>query len=150
MKPWLFLMVLTPPDQDHPMHELSLCYGLLDQVQRVAEQNQATLVTRITLQVGPLSGAEPDLIASAFTVASAGTVAEGAELITERAPVIVVCNECGERGEVPTNKLLCPACGGWQTRVESGDELIMSSLELEKDDAVDETAENEDKVKPDV
>ncbi|ABK44989.1 hydrogenase nickel insertion protein HypA [Magnetococcus marinus MC-1] len=122
------------------MHELSLCYGLLDQVERVARENQANRVIRIVLQIGPLSGAEPELIRAAFSVAAAGSVAEGAELVTERAAVVVVCHSCGAQGEVPANRLLCPACGGWQTRVASGDELIMSSLELEREDTPCATA----------
>nr|CRH04978.1 hydrogenase nickel incorporation protein hypA [Candidatus Magnetococcus massalia] len=113
------------------MHELSLCYGLLDQVQQVVVERAAQRATRIELRIGPLSGAEPELLKAAFPVAAAGTVAEGAELVMERGVVEVRCGECGATGEVPSNRLLCPACESWRTQVVSGDELLLTSLELE-------------------
>lgn len=31
------------------------------------------------------------------------------------------------------NRLLCGACGDWHTRIISGDELLLESVELEMD-----------------
>ena len=43
------------------MHELSVCLALLDTVQRIAADKQASGVSRIVLSIGPLSGVEPEL-----------------------------------------------------------------------------------------
>jgi len=113
------------------MHELSVCQGLLREVERVAAENDATAVTRIVLQIGELSGVEPPLLTRAFEVARAGTRAAGAELEIRSGPVVVLCRECGGRSVVPANCLLCSYCGDWQVNVVEGEELLLLSVELD-------------------
>jgi hydrogenase nickel incorporation protein HypA/HybF len=112
------------------MHELSICQALISQVGRIAAEQGATVVDRIVLSIGPLSGVEAPLLQNAFTVARAGTVAEIAEMEIRTGPVVVECVSCGARGEVPVNRLLCPSCNGWQVRVVSGDDLLLLSIDL--------------------
>ena len=115
-----------------PVHELAVCQGLMQQVNQVAARERAAKVTLITLQVGPLSGVESQLLKEAFPIASAGSVAAGAELIIEQMPVVVECSQCGARTEAAVNKLVCGACGDWRTRLVSGEEMLLKSLELER------------------
>ncbi len=112
------------------MHELAVCQSLLEQVQRVAADHGAERVERIRVRIGPLSGVEPELLTSAYTIAAAGTIAEGAELDIEPAPVRVHCITCGAETDALPNRLLCGACGDWHTRLVSGDDLLLASLEL--------------------
>lgn len=113
------------------MHELSVCYGLLSQVERVAREHAATGVTRILLQVGPLSGVEPRLLRRAWPVAAAASVAANATLDIEAADIRVRCSRCDAESAATANRLLCNTCGDYRTRVISGDELILKTLELE-------------------
>lgn len=112
------------------MHELSVCQSMLNQVDHIAREHQADCVTKITLLIGPLSGIEPTLLQQAFPLASAGTVAEQASLIIESLPIRVTCQQCGQESEVTINKLTCQHCGDYQTRVISGDEMLLANLEL--------------------
>ena len=114
------------------MHELAICQSLMDQVEAIAEERNALTVTSIVIGIGPLSGVEVQLLRNAYPVASAGTIAEDAELIIEQLPVKVRCNHCGHEAEAPPNKLSCQQCGDWRTTLISGDELMLMSLELEK------------------
>jgi hydrogenase nickel incorporation protein HypA/HybF len=114
------------------MHELSVCEGLISQVTRIAEENGATAVERIVVHIGPLSGVEAPLLAQAYTVARAGTIAADAELVTQSMPLKVVCQSCGAESEAQVNRLVCGACGDYRTRLVSGDELILASVELIK------------------
>ena len=113
------------------MHELSVCQGLMRQVDRIAAQNNATAVERIVLKVGALSGVEPDLLKHAFTIARQGTVAENAELEMLEGPVVVRCTQCGASGEAAVNRLVCPECSDWRVDVTEGEELLLLSLEVE-------------------
>ena len=113
------------------MHELSVCQGLMRQVDRIAAQNNATAVERIVLKVGALSGVEPDLLKHAFTIARQGTVAENAELEMQEGPVVVRCTLCGAAGEAAVNRLVCPECSDWRVDVTEGEELLLLSLEIE-------------------
>lgn len=113
------------------MHELSVCQGLIRQVERIAKDNAAVTVERIVLKVGPLSGVEPELLRHAFTIAREGTVASQAELELQQGPVTVCCRICGAAGEAAVNRLVCPDCGDWQVDVTEGEELLLMSLDLE-------------------
>jgi hydrogenase nickel incorporation protein HypA/HybF len=101
-------------------------------VTTIAADSNANSVTSIVISVGPLSGVDAELLKNAFPIASAGTVAERAELIIDYLPVRIKCSQCGSESEATPNKLLCKVCGDWRTSLLSGDELILMSVELEK------------------
>lgn len=112
------------------MHELSLCDDLLGQVVAIAAKNNAKSVESITVQIGALSGVEPILLESAFTLVRAGTIADQAQLIMQTTPVTVLCQRCGTQSEVAANRLLCNACQSHETTLLSGDELMLASVAL--------------------
>ena len=113
------------------MHELALCQALMNQIESIAAERNATSVVSIVVGMGPLSGVEAQLLKHAYPVASAGTVAEGAELVIENLPVRVKCTQCGNESDVLPNKLVCKDCGDWRTTLLSGDELMLLRVELE-------------------
>ena len=114
------------------MHELAVCQGLMRQVDRIAAREGAEQVTLIRLSIGPLSGVEPQLLRDAFPIAAAGSVAAAAELQIESQAVRVRCLSCGAESEAQANRLVCGECGDYRTQLLSGDELLLTSLELER------------------
>lgn len=113
------------------MHELSVCQSLLTQVTDLARDQHANVVHKIVIRIGPLAGVEPGLLLQAFPLASAGTLAEAAELVIEELPLRVRCETCGAESAALPNRLVCGACGDWHTRLVSGDEMVLASVELE-------------------
>jgi hydrogenase nickel incorporation protein HypA/HybF len=113
------------------MHELSVCLSLLREVERIARENNAGRVTRISVTVGPLSGVEPDLLQNAYPLAVAGTLAEDAEFRIDVSEIVVKCTQCGAESPAKANRLLCGACGDYRTNLVSGDEMVLQSLELD-------------------
>ena len=112
------------------MHELAICQALLDEVQRVARAQRAERVAAVHIRCGALAGVEPELLYRAYEVARAGTLAEGAALTIEEAPVRVYCPGCGSESKATVQRLVCGACGDWRTQLISGDELVLTSVEL--------------------
>lgn len=112
------------------MHELSVCIALLDSVQRVASEHRAPGVTKIVLKIGPLSGIEPHLLRNAYPLAAAGTIAADAELVIETDAVVVRCTACGAESAASPNRLLCGECGDFRTRLISGDQMTLQTVEL--------------------
>lgn len=110
------------------MHELAICQALIGQVVDVAHEQNASQVSDIFVQVGPLSGVESPLMQNAFPIAAAGTVASEASLHLEATPIVVRCEECGAESEVRMNRLVCSECGDWRTTLVSGDELILQRV----------------------
>jgi len=125
------------------MHELSVCLSLLEQVQAIAAQHRAIAVERILLRIGPLSGVEAALLANAYPLAAAGTIAEHAVLEIEAMPVRVRCDDCGADTQAAPNRLLCEDCGSWRTRLVRGDEMLLANLELTVPEANAEGADVE-------
>ncbi|MEN8170524.1 MAG: hydrogenase maturation nickel metallochaperone HypA [Pseudomonadota bacterium] len=120
------------------MHELSICVALMEQVEAIAKAEGAEQVTEVVLQIGPLSGVEPELLQHAFPIACADTVAEDAALIIEPQPVKVRCLHCSAETETTPSRLVCSACGALETTLISGDEMILARVVLEsRDDRVE-------------
>ena len=115
------------------MHELAVCQALLAQVEDIARENDARVVSRIAVSIGPLSGVEAPLLLRAFTIARAGTIAEAATLELEAMTIRVRCKSCGCESDVSANRLTCRACGDWKTDLLSGDELVLRQVEMEND-----------------
>ena len=113
------------------MHELSVCQSIVDQVSLIAAEHQSCFVEKIYLQIGPLSGVEPDLLQSAFPIACANTAAAKAELVINTLPIRVRCKSCNAESEVSANRLVCSACGDWQTTLISGNEMLLERVELQ-------------------
>ena len=111
------------------MHELAVCQALLTELQRLS---RAFPVTRVVLRIGPLSGVEPTQLQRAFEVARAGTVAEHAQLCIETTPVRIQCLACNLPSDVAPNRLVCAHCGGYRTRLLSGDELELHSVDVDR------------------
>jgi hydrogenase nickel incorporation protein HypA/HybF len=112
------------------MHELAISQALLAEVATVASSRDAVAVTDIHVGIGPLSGVEANLLADAFPIAAAGTIADKALLHLRRTSIRVRCSECGEETEARASKLVCGACGEWRTTLVSGDELLLERVEL--------------------
>jgi hydrogenase nickel incorporation protein HypA/HybF len=112
------------------VHELSVCQALLTQVAEIAAGRGASVVERITIEVGPLSGVEPALLASAFAIVRAGGCAAEAALLIESTTVTIGCMACGAQSQTEPNRLICAVCGGFRTRVVAGDELRLRRVEL--------------------
>jgi hydrogenase nickel incorporation protein HypA/HybF len=113
------------------MHELSICQSIIAQLDRIAREHDARVVS-FTLQVGPLSGVEAELIERAYLLAAAGTPFSSARLFIDSLPVRVLCRGCREESLVAPNNLVCSHCGSWHTELVSGSELLLASVELER------------------
>lgn len=112
------------------MHELSVCLSLLAQLERIAAEQRSPGIVRVVVGIGPLSGVEPALLRNAFPLAVAGTLAEGAALDLDTVAVRIRCTVCSTTADAAPNRLLCPACGDFRTRLVSGDDLVLKRVEL--------------------
>jgi len=120
------------------MHELSLCWALIEQVEAIARSRGANVET-VHIGIGALSGVEPKLLDEAYPFACVGTTAAGSKLAIEDIPIRVRCRNCKAESRAPVNRLSCALCGTWDTEVISGDELMLLRVELSLPDAVEES-----------
>src|SRR5512132_4305087 len=101
------------------MHEYSLVSAMVDRVEKEARARSAVAVHRLGVRIGALSGVEPELFASAFTLVRQGLL-ENAALDIRRAEASWACPQCG--GAIATgSELRCRSCDV-PARLVSGDE----------------------------
>ena len=112
------------------MHELAISLALIEEAERVARAHGARRVAHLRLLIGPLSGVDGELLARSYALARAGTLTAEATLEWSAAPIAVRCEECGATSQATASRLLCRVCGGWRTRLVSGAELTLQSVEL--------------------
>lgn len=114
------------------MHELSIAVDLLDAASERVREEGGERILAVYLRVGPLSGVVAAALQSAFEIASAGTLADGAELNVEEVPVILYCATCdGEKRADDVYAFTCPDCGTPTGDVRAGRELEVRALKIE-------------------
>jgi hydrogenase nickel incorporation protein HypA/HybF len=113
------------------MHEYSLVRALADQVEETARARAATSISRIAVRIGALSGVEPELFASAFTLCREGMLAD-AHLEIRRSEAAWACPRCSTA--IPAGAVLrCPACEV-PAKLMAGDEILLEQIEMEVPD----------------
>ena len=110
------------------MHEYSLVSAMVDRVEKEARARSAVAVHRLGVRIGALSGVEPELLASAFTLVRQGLLAN-ATLDIRRAEAAWACPACGAAVEAG-GVLRCAACDT-PARLVSGDEILLEQIEME-------------------
>lgn len=114
------------------MHELGICEPL---VEAVTAQADGRRVTALGVRIGSLHRVDPEAFETAFAVAAAGTVAEGAAMDLVDVPAHISCNSCEAVGESSAGLPLCPSCGSADVAVSGGDELVLEWIRMAKADA---------------
>jgi hydrogenase expression/formation protein HypC len=75
------------------MHEIGMCEGLIDLIERCAGGRP---VAAVRIRVGVRHGVVDEALDQAFALAAAGTVAAGASVDLVVTPVTMRCRSCGQ------------------------------------------------------
>ncbi len=116
------------------MHELSATESILRTVMDHAKRNDARQVTAIYLIVGDFSNIIPECVTHYWNILTEGTLCSQAELYFDRRPAVFQCDDCGTCFEIRRELSACPSCGGMRISFLSGDEMLVDSIEIIKDD----------------
>lgn len=112
------------------MHELSLSSAIVNTAVKHAAGRRVTLVST---RVGQLRQVVPDTLAFYFELVARGTLCEGALLEQELVQARLRCRPCAYEWGVQVPAFRCPACGGSEVTVASGEELEVQSIEVEEE-----------------
>ncbi len=110
------------------MHEMSLARSLLRQVAEIGQAHAHARVSEIHLEIGPLAGVEPLLLAAAFERLAGEWGVEGAALRIVETPLEAHCAACEATFAVAGFRFVCPNCGGIKCRVVRGEGLMLESV----------------------
>ena len=124
------------------MHEQSLVRALLSQVAQVREENGRRNVTAIHVEVGPLSGVEPELLTSAFLQLRTDSCASQAELVLQHVDLLGYCSLCKTESLIEDFNFRCPNCSEGLS-VTCGDSLTLTSITLADEPSLQSAIEEE-------
>ena len=112
------------------MHEMGLIDAVVRTVERiVSEDPEIEGVSRITLEVGTLSGVMPHFLRECYEAVVSGTRFEDTELEIEMEPGTLRCNDCGIDFRADPENLLCPECLGKNLTPMTGTDLTIREVE---------------------
>lgn len=116
------------------MHELSIVRNLVDKLEKEAYQNKALKIASITIRYSPFSGFDADDIEFSFNVLKKEKhLLKETNLIIEKEPGIVKCQECGNEFEIEELPNICPRCNSINLIPTHQTGLILQSYEIEKE-----------------
>lgn len=115
------------------MHEISLVQGLLAELALLAEKHESKSISKVRVEVGPLSGIVVDSFQFGFDVLSKeDDLTRHADLEIITPPQQYRCVQCGDvftpEGEKADS---CVQCGHGQLVPQGGDGLILLQVEME-------------------
>jgi hydrogenase nickel incorporation protein HypA/HybF len=109
------------------MHELSLCTSIAKIVERTAA---GRTVQRVRVDIGHLRQVVPETLAYSWEMVVWGTPLEAAKLEIRYVPAVIECLACGHHTELDEPVFRCAKCDSVETQVISGNELIVTSLDV--------------------
>ncbi len=127
------------------MHELGVVFHIADQITEVARENNVKKLYGVTLALGEVSTVIPDELMDVWNWNRKKTeLLNECELKIEKIDAVSFCEDCEK--EYPTVKYgrNCPYCGGGDTYLVTGNEVILKEVVAEKSEASSEEAKSDD------
>ena len=112
------------------MHEATLAEGIIKIAVNAARGSGATKISEVGLVIGEMSGVETEALIFSFRLLAKNTIAEGAELVIERTPLIAKCGKCGGEFRPEGYNFFCPECDGI-LQIISGREMQVRYVEAD-------------------
>jgi hydrogenase nickel incorporation protein HypA/HybF len=113
------------------MHEMSLMATMLEIIEEQARREGFRRVTRVSMEIGRLSGVDAEAMRFAFDVGTRNSVAEGAELVIEETQGLARCPVCAREAPVQVFYEACAACGQAPQEITAGRAMRLVSLDVE-------------------
>lgn len=113
------------------MHEFSIATSLMDQIEQLARENNATKVKFVELETGSIRQVIPEIMETAWQSVIADTIAQGSQLQITEIPAKAKCRKCGLEFKPQIDNYLCPSCVLADVEILEGDEIILKSVDME-------------------
>ena len=128
---------------ENKMHELSMAQGIINAVLETAENNNATEVNEVTIEIGRLAMVNPEQLEFILGVLVENTLVEDAEIKIEEIPVEIECGDCGFHGNAVIDDkdhyapmVKCPKCDSFKIEILNGKDIVVKNIVIEKPDNV--------------
>ena len=114
------------------MHELSIAENIVETVKQNVAPEDMKKVKEIRLKLGEFSNVAADSLIFAFESLKDEYNLRGSSLKIQNIKFEVKCNECNAVTSNRYGVRECAICGSFDTEVISGEELLVSEIELKE------------------
>ncbi len=112
------------------MHELGIVFHMIDTLEEVARVHELATISKVTLNLGEVSGVLPDYLVDCWNWAVKRTnVLRAAELNVVPINAVTVCNDCGKTYPTMAYGKVCPHCQSPNTVLLHGNEIEIDTIE---------------------
>lgn len=115
------------------MHEVSIAMGMIDELMRIAGENNARKILTVNLKIGKMSGIVTDSLKFAFDAVKLEYPLLSSTTISIREiPLVYECGNCGSTFQTDDTYFpRCPDCESYNLKLISGEEMDIENLEIE-------------------
>jgi hydrogenase nickel incorporation protein HypA/HybF len=124
------------------MHEMSIIEALLETVRDELRAHPGARVQTARIRVGQLRQVEPEMLEFAYNAAVRDTPLADSRLEIDRVEASACCDACRLEFPVEENWFECPRCRSTDVRLLRGDELLLTSLDIEDNPLTDRETTN--------
>lgn len=115
------------------MHELTLLYGIVQQVERVVKENDLDHIDGVVVDIGEATAVVPEFMLDGYEVVSDDyDFLRGSELIINRIKAIGQCRVCGEEFDIMKYEGKCPDCGSFDKEIISGFDFVIREVRVKE------------------
>jgi hydrogenase nickel incorporation protein HypA/HybF len=114
------------------MHEMSLVEGLLQAVRGEMRAYPEAQVRAVRVRVGQLRQVEPAVLEFCYAAAVRETPLAGSHLDIQMVAATANCDVCGLEFPVGEHWFECPHCHSSGARLLTGDEMLLTGIDLER------------------
>ncbi|MEW5890628.1 MAG: hydrogenase maturation nickel metallochaperone HypA [Pseudomonadota bacterium] len=112
------------------MHEMSIAESVLQIVEETVRRQHCARVIAVRLEIGRLSGIEPEALSFCFDAVTRDSIAAGAKLEIIDTPGAGWCMQCSDTVPIAALYDACPRCGSYQVQPTQGTEMRIKELEV--------------------
>ena len=116
------------------MHELAVARSLVESADREARRFGARAVLCVRCRIGVSRQVDVWLLQEAFNVARQETLCETSRLYIEKSDPSAACRKCDVRFPLQDGRWDCPVCGAEGADISGGEDLELTSIDVESDD----------------
>ena len=112
------------------MHELGIVFHVIKSVEEIAQENELTKVSAVTLSIGEVSGIVPSYLTDCWRwAADRSEMLRGARLQIETVHAVTLCDACGKTYDTVPQGRICPYCGSGDTHLLQGNACSIREIE---------------------
>ena len=114
------------------MHEMGIVLHLAKTLDQTAEEEHLSVIGKVVLQVGEVSGIMTDLFTDCWDYFKPRhPVLRDCELVLETIPAVTWCDNCKQKYPTVRYGKECPYCHSGETWLLEGNECIIKEIEAE-------------------